>query len=72
MDSKVPKVFLHARMHSGPVTCLSITDEELLIGGSSYGSISIADLSSGERVASLKSSVSPIGEFRISLIIFFE
>ncbi|CAA6668226.1 unnamed protein product [Spirodela intermedia] len=49
------------RMHAGPVTCLSLTDEQLILGGSSYGSITVADLSSGERVASLKSSVSPIG-----------
>ncbi|XP_078447311.1 F-box family protein with WD40/YVTN repeat doamin isoform X2 [Wolffia australiana] len=49
------------RMHSGPVTCLTLTDDQLILGGSSYGSITISDLSSGEKVATLKSSVSPIG-----------
>uniref|UniRef100_A0A1D1YFX9 F-box/WD-40 repeat-containing protein At3g52030 n=1 Tax=Anthurium amnicola TaxID=1678845 RepID=A0A1D1YFX9_9ARAE len=49
------------RMHAGPVTCLCLTDEQLIIGGSSFGSITVADLSSGERVAVLKSTISPIG-----------
>lgn len=60
-SSCIHSAFITGRMHAGPVTCLSLTDEQLILGGSSYGSITVADLSSGEMVASLKSSVSPIG-----------
>ncbi|XP_038989798.1 F-box/WD-40 repeat-containing protein At3g52030 isoform X2 [Phoenix dactylifera] len=48
------------RMHSGPVTCLA-TDDQLILGGSTFGSVTLADLSSGERLGFLKSSFSPTG-----------
>nr|XP_019708543.1 F-box/WD-40 repeat-containing protein At3g52030 isoform X2 [Elaeis guineensis] len=48
------------RMHSGPVTCLA-TDDQLILGGSTFGSITVADLSSGEGLGVLKSSFSPTG-----------
>ncbi|KAG1370055.1 F-box/WD-40 repeat-containing protein [Cocos nucifera] len=48
------------RMHSGPVTCLA-TDDQLILGGSTFGSVTVADLSSGERLGVLKSSFSPTG-----------
>ncbi|XP_038989800.1 F-box/WD-40 repeat-containing protein At3g52030 isoform X4 [Phoenix dactylifera] len=47
-------------MHSGPVTCLA-TDDQLILGGSTFGSVTLADLSSGERLGFLKSSFSPTG-----------
>jgi len=48
-------------MHGGPVTCLALTEEQLLFGGSTFGTIAVADLSTGELLASLKSSFSPTG-----------
>ncbi|XP_058089913.1 F-box/WD-40 repeat-containing protein At3g52030 isoform X1 [Magnolia sinica] len=48
------------RMHSGPITCLALTDE-LILSGSSLGSITVAGLSSDQRVACLKSSTAPTG-----------
>nr|GEU97557.1 hypothetical protein [Tanacetum cinerariifolium] len=44
------------KMHEGPVTCLSFSDDQLLIGGSSYGRISLSDLSSDQQVAALKTN----------------
>ncbi|GKB16334.1 ubiquitin carboxyl-terminal hydrolase MINDY-1 isoform X2 [Tanacetum coccineum] len=41
------------KMHEGPVTHLSFSDDQLLIGGSSYGRISLSDLSSDQQVAAL-------------------
>ncbi|KAL3537544.1 hypothetical protein ACH5RR_000910 [Cinchona calisaya] len=43
------------KMHPGPITCLSFSDDQLLICGSSLGSISVSDLSSDQRVTTLKS-----------------
>lgn len=42
------------KMHPGPVTCLSFNDDQLLVSGSSAGSISISDLSSDQQVTTLK------------------
>lgn len=42
------------RMHSAPVTCLSLSSEQLIFSGSSLGSITISGLSSDERVATLR------------------
>lgn len=44
------------KMHDGPITCLSFTDDQLLIGGSSFGHISLSDLSSDQQVATLKTN----------------
>ncbi|PIA48347.1 hypothetical protein AQUCO_01400745v1 [Aquilegia coerulea] len=44
------------RMHAGPVTCLALTDDQLILSGSSLGSIKVAGLSSDQRVASLRST----------------
>ncbi|XP_010279507.1 PREDICTED: F-box/WD-40 repeat-containing protein At3g52030 [Nelumbo nucifera] len=44
------------RMRSGPVTCLALTDNQMILSGSSLGSITMAGLSSDQRVASLKST----------------
>ncbi|KAF3780149.1 F-box/WD-40 repeat-containing protein [Nymphaea thermarum] len=49
------------RMHAGPITCLSLSDHQFIISGSSLGSITVADLSSEQNVASLKTSTSPTG-----------
>ncbi|KAK8622217.1 hypothetical protein V6N13_097841 [Hibiscus sabdariffa] len=44
------------KMHSGPVTCLALSDDQLIVSGSSLGSISISNLSSDQRVATLRST----------------
>ncbi|KAG8363623.1 hypothetical protein BUALT_Bualt19G0041700 [Buddleja alternifolia] len=40
-------------MHHGPVSSISFTDEQLIVSGSSLGSISMSDLSSDQRVDTL-------------------
>ncbi|TYI15166.1 hypothetical protein ES332_A08G168600v1 [Gossypium tomentosum] len=42
------------KMHAGPVTCLALSDDELILSGSSLGSVSISDLASDQRVARLR------------------
>ncbi|KAK6240182.1 hypothetical protein QUC31_005651 [Theobroma cacao] len=42
------------KMHAGPVTCLSLSDDHLILSGSSLGSVSISSLSSYQRVATLR------------------
>ncbi|XXG87060.1 hypothetical protein AAC387_Pa11g1845 [Persea americana] len=49
------------RMHSGPITCLAFTDDQLIISGSSLGSITVSSLSSDQRVALLRPSTAPTG-----------
>ncbi|GKA99409.1 F-box/WD-40 repeat-containing protein [Tanacetum coccineum] len=49
------------KMHEGPVTCLSFSDDQLLIGGFSYGRISLSDLSSDQQVAALKTNDYAVG-----------
>ncbi|KAH7682908.1 F-box domain-containing protein [Dioscorea alata] len=49
------------RMHSAPLTCIALTEDQLILGGSTYGHVAIADISSGERLGFLKSSISPTG-----------
>ncbi|XP_023756448.2 F-box/WD-40 repeat-containing protein At3g52030 [Lactuca sativa] len=44
------------KMHDGPITCLSLNDDHLLIGGSSFGRISLSDLSSDQQVGTLKTN----------------
>ncbi|XVF73597.1 hypothetical protein PTKIN_Ptkin12aG0215100 [Pterospermum kingtungense] len=44
------------KMHAGPVTCLSLSDDQLILSGSSLGSVSMASLSSDQRVAILRST----------------
>ncbi|KAL3651886.1 hypothetical protein CASFOL_004888 [Castilleja foliolosa] len=46
------------KMHPGAVSCLSFTDEQLLVSGSSHGGISISDLSSDQQVATLDTTSS--------------
>lgn len=43
------------KIQDGPVTCMSLSDTQMIIGGSSIGSITVSDLSSAQRVATLKS-----------------
>lgn len=43
------------KIHDGPVTCLSLSDDQIIVSGSSTGSITISDLSSDQRVATLRS-----------------
>lgn len=43
-------------MHSGSVTCLSFSDDQLIVSGSSLGSLSMSDLSSDQRIATLNTS----------------
>ncbi|KAK9283297.1 hypothetical protein L1049_011534 [Liquidambar formosana] len=44
------------RMRAGPVTCLALSDNQLILSGSSLGSITISGLSSDQRVATLRST----------------
>ncbi|GMP41422.1 hypothetical protein CsSME_00011528 [Camellia sinensis var. sinensis] len=44
------------KMHAGPVTCLGLSDDQLIVCGSSLGSVSLSDLSSDQRVAALRST----------------
>ncbi|XP_060217400.1 F-box/WD-40 repeat-containing protein At3g52030 [Lycium barbarum] len=46
------------KMHQGPVTCLAFTDDQLLVSGSSLGTLSLSDLSSDQRVVLLGSTYS--------------
>ncbi|GFP84284.1 F-box/WD-40 repeat-containing protein at3g52030 [Phtheirospermum japonicum] len=46
------------KLHPGAVSCLSFTDEQLIVSGSSHGGISISDLSSDQRVATLDTTIS--------------
>ncbi|KAK2968264.1 hypothetical protein RJ640_027653 [Escallonia rubra] len=43
------------KIHDGPVTCLSLTEDQMIIGGSSVGSITVSCSSANERVATLRS-----------------
>lgn len=43
------------RMHGGAVSCLALTENQLILGGSNFGSVTVADLLSGVQLASLKS-----------------
>lgn len=46
---------LIGRIHDGPVSCLAVSDDQMIVGGSSIGSITVSDLSSDQRLATLKS-----------------
>jgi hypothetical protein len=50
------------RLHSSPVTCLTITDDQLILGGSTFGNVAIADQTSGQKLGVLKSAYAPLGE----------
>jgi hypothetical protein len=43
-------------MHAGPVTCLSVSDDQLILSGSSLGSITVSGILSDQRVATLRST----------------
>ncbi|XP_020589015.1 F-box/WD-40 repeat-containing protein At3g52030 [Phalaenopsis equestris] len=49
------------RMHGAPVSCLALTEDQLVLGGSNFGTVTVADLSTGEQLALLKSSFSNTG-----------
>ncbi|XAR63475.1 hypothetical protein NMG60_11023420 [Bertholletia excelsa] len=42
------------KMHAGPVTCLALSDDHLIISGSSLGSVTLSDLSSDQQVKGLR------------------
>lgn len=44
------------RMHAASVTCLCLSDDQLILSGSSLGGITISGLSSNQQVATLKST----------------
>lgn len=44
------------RMHYAPITCLCLSDDQLIMSGSTSGSITISDPSSIQQVATLRSS----------------
>ncbi|XP_021802081.1 F-box/WD-40 repeat-containing protein At3g52030 [Prunus avium] len=43
------------RAHEGPVKCLCLSDDQLILSGSSLGGVTLSALSSGERVVKLRS-----------------
>lgn len=43
------------RMHGGAVSCLALTEDQLVLGGSNFGYVTVADLSTGIQSAALKS-----------------
>lgn len=53
-------------MHAGSVTCLALSDDQLIISGSSLGRVTLSDLSSDQRVSALRSTDS--GGCMISLL----
>ncbi|XP_042432221.1 F-box/WD-40 repeat-containing protein At3g52030-like isoform X3 [Zingiber officinale] len=57
-SGKCSRIF---RVHSGPVTCLALTDDQLIIGGSTFGNIAVVDLTSGERLGFARSNYCPTG-----------
>ncbi|XP_062174861.1 F-box/WD-40 repeat-containing protein At3g52030 [Alnus glutinosa] len=44
------------RMHAGPVKCLSMSDDQLILSGSTLGSITVSGILSDQRVATLRST----------------
>ncbi|XP_022756841.1 F-box/WD-40 repeat-containing protein At3g52030 [Durio zibethinus] len=52
------------KMHAGPVTCLSLSDDQLILSGSSHGSVSISSLSSDQRVATLRTRSTDLAGIR--------
>lgn len=48
-------LILHCRMLPGPVTCLCVGDDQLILGGSLHGNIGVSGLRSDQRVAMLRS-----------------
>ncbi|KAH7864670.1 hypothetical protein Vadar_032439 [Vaccinium darrowii] len=44
------------KMHAGSVTCLALSDDQLIVSGSSLGSVTLSDLSSDQRVSALRST----------------
>ncbi|XP_052192674.1 F-box/WD-40 repeat-containing protein At3g52030 isoform X2 [Diospyros lotus] len=42
------------KMHSGTVTCLALSDDQLIVSGSSLGGVTLSDLSSDQQVAALR------------------
>lgn len=55
-------------MHQGSISCLTLTDDQMVISGSTLGSISIAGLSCGQDVAILKSASAGTGDFFITIL----
>uniref|UniRef100_A0A0D9XPQ8 Uncharacterized protein n=1 Tax=Leersia perrieri TaxID=77586 RepID=A0A0D9XPQ8_9ORYZ len=47
------------RLHSSPLTCLTITDDQLIAAGSTFGNVAIADQHSGQKLGVLKSAFAP-------------
>lgn len=43
-------------MHSAPITCLCLSEDQLIVSGSASGNITISDPSSVQKVARLGSS----------------
>lgn len=47
--------FSGCRMHAGPVTCLCLSEDQLILSGSSLGTVAISGLSSDQKVVKLRS-----------------
>lgn len=44
-------------MRAGPVTCLCLSDDQLILSGSSLGSITVSGILSDQQVATLRSRI---------------
>lgn len=44
------------------MTCLALTDDQLIVGGSTFGTVAIADQTSGQKLGVLKSAYAPLGK----------
>ena len=44
-------------MRAGPVTCLCLSDDQLILSGSSLGSITVSGVLSDQQVATLRSRI---------------
>jgi hypothetical protein len=41
---------------------LALTDDQLIVGGSTFGTVAIADQTSGQKLGVLKSAYAPLGK----------
>lgn len=52
------------RMHAWPLTCLALSEDQIIFSGSALGHITVADPSSDQLVVRLKSTESRGGRLR--------
>lgn len=55
------------RTHGGPITCLSLSDSQLFLSGSSLGRVTVSDPLLDQPVATLKSTITAGGKLKTPL-----